>query len=249
MSRAAALVVVVGAAAGVAWLLSSTRRTPSAAPDVTGTTTDDYLGMWFVNPYTDTSESESTATPVDPDGYVDQGIVDDYVMPVIYSAGAALSSLTGGRMFLSIAGLNAIKTHESFASVPYRDQAGIWTIGYGHKIESGESFTSLTEQQASALLARDVATAEDAVNASVRVGLSQHQFDALVSFVFNVGTGAFRRSTLLKKINAGDSTAAAEFTRWVYVTKGGKKVQSAGLLNRRQSEVAMFNGAMGGHYS
>ncbi|PZU51905.1 MAG: lysozyme [Thauera sp.] len=152
-------------------------------------------------------------------------------------------------MFLSLAGLNAIKQHEKFVSVPYKDQAGLWTIGYGHKIEAGESFTSLTEAQASTLLAKDVSKAEDAVNASVRVGLTQHQFDALVSFVFNVGTGAFRRSTLLKKLNAGDPTVTAEFTRWVYVTKGGQKVPSDGLMNRRQAEVAMFNGTAGGYYS
>lgn len=248
MSRAAAAVVLIAAGAGFAWWYASRPRA-SGAPAVTGTNTDDYLGFWFVNPYTDTAEWDSTVAPADPDGYVDQGVIEDYLMPVIYSAGAALSGITGGRMFLSLAGLNAIKQHEKFVSVPYKDQAGLWTIGYGHKIEAGESFTSLTEAQASTLLAKDVGKAEDAVNASVHVGLTQHQFDALVSFVFNVGTGAFRRSTLLKKLNNGDPTVAAEFTRWVYVTKGGQKVQSAGLLNRRQAEVAMFNGTAGGYYS
>lgn len=247
MSRAAAL-VVIAAGIGAAWWFGR-RPATTGAPAVTGTTSDDYLGFWFTNPYTDTSEWDSTVTPTDPDGYVDEGLVENYFMPVLYSAGTALSGFKGGRMFLSLAGLNAIKEHEKFVSVPYKDQAGIWTIGYGHKIEAGEEFSSLTEQEASSLLAKDVGRAEDAVNSLVRVGLSQYQFDALVSFVFNVGTGAFRRSTLLRKLNAGDPTVAQEFTRWVYVTKGGQKVQSAGLLNRRQAEVAMFSGTAGGYYS
>jgi lysozyme len=242
MSRAAAAIVIIAAGAGVAYWWS-TRPRDSGAAAVTGLSiADDYLSLWFANPYTDTSAVESTTTPVDPDGYVDEGFVENNFMPVVYKAGAVLSGITGGRMQLSIAGLNAIKTHEAFAAVPYKDQAGIWTIGYGHKIIAGEQFVSLTEGAASALLAQDVSYAEDAVNASVRIGLTQGQFDALVSFVFNVGTGAFRRSTMLRKLNAGDPSVVNEFTRWVYVTKGGQKVQSAGLMNRRQAELAMFNG-------
>lgn len=241
-NRAAALLIIAGAAGFAFWW--SRRPMPSGAAAVTGleTLADDYMSLSFFNPYTDMADTDSTTTPADPDGYVDEGMVENYLMPVVYKAGAMLSGVTGARMQLSIAGLNAIKQHEKFSAVPYKDQAGLLTIGYGHKMRTGESWQSISEQAASGLLAEDVADAEDAVNASVRVDLTQSQFDALVSFTFNVGTGAFRRSTLLRKINDNDPTAANEMSRWVYVTKNGAKVQSAGLSSRRQAEIAMFNG-------
>lgn len=93
-----------------------------------------------------------------------------------------------------------IKGHEGFRTRAYRRPAGIWTIGYGHTrgVNSGDV---ITESQAEKFLRADLETAERAI-LEQKLTLSQNQFDALVSFVFNVGTGNFKRSTLLKKSKA-----------------------------------------------
>lgn len=141
-------------------------------------------------------------------------------------------------MRLSKTGLEFIKQWERFEPRPYDDGYGYMTIGYGHKIKPGESFTSLTHDQALQLLARDVGWAEDAVNNFVRVPLTQNQFDALVSLVFNWGAGNFSSSTHLRKLNAGDYAGAAQRIREHPVTSGG--VHSRGLVRRRAAEADMF---------
>src|SRR2546427_12829717 len=107
----------------------------------------------------------------------------------------------GPRRSMSLAGLDQLKRAESprgrFNRTPYPDAAGFPTIGYGHKLKDGEGYDAIDEAQATSLLAADVRDAEDAVNSLVSVDISQAQFDALVSFTFNVGAGALRRSTLL----------------------------------------------------
>lgn len=150
----------------------------------------------------------------------------------------------GNNMQISLAGLNHIKQYEGFSATPYRDSAGLLTIGYGHLIKIGESFTRISEAEAVRLLAGDVADAEAAVNRLVKVPLTQAQYDALVSFVFNVGASAFARSTMLKELNAGNYLAAQQnFTRWIYATVGGVKTVIAGLANRRLAEARLFSGA------
>lgn len=143
---------------------------------------------------------------------------------------------------LSPAGLDALKRHEGYSSTKYRDQAGHWTVGYGHKVKPGEQLESVTRDQAEELLRADVAEAEGAVSRLVGVPLTQEQFDALVSFTFNLGADALARSTLLEKLNAGDYEGArAELGRWVYVTlPSGEKVASDGLRRRRADEAARF---------
>jgi lysozyme len=156
---------------------------------------------------------------------------DDFVN-VAYTIG-------GGNMGISLAGLAAIKKHEGYRATPYKDVAGFWTGGYGHKLEAWEHKETRTEEEWTRILAQDVATAETAVNNLVKVPLEQYQFDALVSFVYNVGVGAFRRSTMLKLLNQGNySAAAGEFSKWVKA--GGKTVQ--GLVNRRTAEANLFKG-------
>lgn len=170
--------------------------------------------------------------------------VGDAVLPIAYKIENVFSSVWGGRMDLSLAGLAHLKTFEGLRLQPYQDVAGKWTIGYGHLIKAGEYFDTITEAQAAQLLNDDANTAEDAVNSLVKVPLTQSQFDALVSFVYNVGVGAFRRSTLLRLLNAGDyAGAAAQLPLWR--NAGGRVVQ--GLVNRRAAEVAMFAG--GGQYA
>lgn len=135
----------------------------------------------------------------------------------------------------------------------YKDVVGLPTIGYGHllsrsELTSGKIFVDgeyirwkdgLTEDQADVLLDQDLDRFEHAVNEYVNVELSQCQFEALVSFSFNVGRTAFRNSTLLKRVNEGDfDDVPNQFRRWVYA--GGKKVN--GLMNRRESEIALWFG-------
>lgn len=143
---------------------------------------------------------------------------------------------------MSAAGLDALKVREGLRLAVYLDTAGKPTIGYGHLIGALENFAGgITEAQAHDLLAGDVRTAENAVAALVSVPLTQDQFDSLCSFCFNVGVSAFRKSTLLQVLNAGDYEAAREqMGRWVYVTSGGVKMVDSGLQNRRGSEMVQF---------
>ena len=168
-----------------------------------------------------------------------EGVGLDAVAGDFMGVGYQLAGALGGGMQISLAGLAHIKGWEGFRSYVYLDSAGKPTIGYGHLIKPYESFTTITEAEAARLLAKDVSTAENAVNAAVTVPLTQNQFDALVSFVYNVGAGAFSRSTMLKKLNQGDYfEAQKQFTRWVYA--GGKVVP--GLANRRLAESRLFAG-------
>lgn len=112
----------------------------------------------------------------------------------------------------------------------------VWTIGYGHTKTAHASMT-ITEAQAEQLLRSDLDWAEAAVNSLVKVGLTQHQYDALVSFVFNIGETNFSTSTLLRKLNAGDYEGAAnEFPRW----NKQKGTVLQGLVNRRHKEMLYF---------
>ncbi|HZY63051.1 MAG TPA: lysozyme [Edaphobacter sp.] len=119
----------------------------------------------------------------------------------------------------------------------YRDQAGVWTVGYGHTgLDVTEGMT-VTEAEAEVLLGKDVARALACVEQAVKVELSQGQVDALVDFVFNLGCGSLRGSTLLRLVNAGEFVQAAEeFPRWAHIA--GKVVP--GLLKRRLAEKAIF---------
>lgn len=138
---------------------------------------------------------------------------------------------------LSSRGIALIKQCEGFRSTRYLDSAGKPTIGYGHLIKPGESFTVVDEAQADALLRADVRTAECAVKRQVTVPLNAHQYDALVSFTYNVGEGALQKSTLRQKLNQTNYLGASvEFDRWVYA--GGKRVQ--GLVTRRVEERNLF---------
>ena len=139
-------------------------------------------------------------------------------------------------MRTGINGLNLIKEFEGLRLQAYKCPADRWTIGYGHTADVSANDV-ITEAQAVSLLCQDVAECERAVNQYVHVPLTQNQFDTLVSFVFNLGVGNFRHSTLLKKLNAGDDDGAAqEFGRWIHV--GGKALP--GLVRRREAERALF---------
>lgn len=129
--------------------------------------------------------------------------------------------------------IEKVKEFEGLRLTSYKDSAGVWTIGYGHTrgVKSGQA---ITEKQADSLLRGDLLTAENYVN-GLKLNLTQGQFDALVSLIFNIGQGNFTTSTLWAKIQAKASTKDIqnEFRRWVYA--GGKKL--AGLVKRRGWEA------------
>ena len=158
-------------------------------------------------------------------------------------------------MNISENGKKLLAQWEGFDRQVYDDVAGLPTIGVGHLLTRDELSSGkiriagqvvryhdgLTEQQVYDLLDQDLDRFERAVNEAVTVPLEQHQFDALVSFSFNVGVGAFKDSTLLKRLNAGDyAEVPNQLRRWV--RSGGKKVQ--GLVNRREHEIKLWNGEL-----
>jgi lysozyme len=134
--------------------------------------------------------------------------------------------------------LSLTEGSESCRLTAYPDPVGIWTIGYGHTGPDVYPGLVITPERAVELLRQDMANAEHAVNAYVTAPLTQHQFDALVDFTFNVGAGNFLHSSLLKYLNAKDYTAAqGEFQRWDFAN--GKKLP--GLTARRAAEAALFS--------
>ena len=141
-------------------------------------------------------------------------------------------------MKISEAGLSLIKSFEGCVLTAYLDAVGIWTVGYGHTGPSVHRGLTITQKLAEDILAQDVRRFELGVLNNVKVNLNQNEFDALVSFSFNVGVNALKNSTLLRLLNDGAdrSIVAAEFLRW---NKGGDKVLE-GLTRRRQAEKALF---------
>src|SRR5690349_8309851 len=101
-------------------------------------------------------------------------------------------------MQTSDAGIELIKRFEGFSPHIYKDIAGYPTIGYGHLVAADETFEAVTPEQAGTLLRGDLAEAEEAIARHVTISLEQYQFDALVSFIYNVGSQAFEKSYLLK---------------------------------------------------
>lgn len=133
-------------------------------------------------------------------------------------------------------GINLIKNFEGCRLEAYLCPAMVWTIGYGHT-ENVKRGDKITEVQAETLLIIDLQKFENAVNNAVRVPLNQNQFDALVSFTFNIGIGNFKSSTLLKKLNASEyGLAACEFGRW---NKSRGRILD-GLTKRRRAEKELF---------
>ena len=137
-------------------------------------------------------------------------------------------------------GLNLIKRFEGFSATIYTCPAGYPTIGYGHVIKDHEMEqfkNGITEAQAKDLLRHDVEEAERAVLRLINIPLTDGQFDALVSFTYNLGAGALQRSTLRWKVNREEHAAApAEFMKWVWA--GGRKLE--GLIKRREAEAVIY---------
>lgn len=138
-------------------------------------------------------------------------------------------------------GIALIKQFEGCKLTAYQDSVGVWTIGYGwtQPVDGKPIRAGMTIKQETAerLLKTGLVSYESDVSRLVKVGLSQGQFDALVSFTYNLGARSLSTSTLLRKLNAGDYAGAAdEFLRW---NKAGGKVLN-GLTRRREAERALF---------
>ena len=160
-------------------------------------------------------------------------------------------------MKMSSKGIRTLIDSEGSINTIYDDQAGLPTIGVGHLLKKSELSSGkielsdgtiidlrkgkISDRSVERLLADDLIPREKAVYNMVDVEIEQEQFDALVHFVFNVGIGAFRKSTLLKRVNSGNFDAVPdEFRKWNIVTVRGKKQVSKGLANRREVECSMW---------
>lgn len=132
-------------------------------------------------------------------------------------------------------GISLIKSFEKLELKAYKCPAGVWTIGYGHTkgVKKGDV---CTEAQAEQWLKEDLSDAETAM---AGLKLNQNQFDALVSFTFNLGVGNFKKSTLYKKVkaNPNDPSITDEFGKWKFAN--GKEL--AGLVRRRAAEAELYN--------
>ena len=136
---------------------------------------------------------------------------------------------------LSTPGLELIKKFEGMRLRAYVCPSGVWTIGYGHTGPDVVEGSKITEEEAEMLLRKDVSSYESAVNNYTTVKLNQNEYDALVSFTYNVGCNAYRNSTLLRLLNGGvdKKEVADEFGRW---TKGGDGTDIPGLVRRAEEK-------------
>lgn len=128
----------------------------------------------------------------------------------------------------------------------YQDSVGVWTIGYGHTTVAGLPYVTagmkITETDADRILAVDLSKVEKQVLGCIKSPLNQAQFDALVSFTFNLGQGNLSRSNLSRRVNAGDYDVSKEFLKWDLA--GGHKLD--GLTRRRKAESLMWGGDVAG---
>ena len=136
-------------------------------------------------------------------------------------------------------GISLIQKFEGCELEAYQCSAGVWTIGYGHTKDVVEGMT-ITKEQAEQMLVDELHEYENYINQYVTVALSQNQFDALVSWVYNLGPANLKASTMLKVLNSGKyEDVPAQMKRW---NKAGGKVLE-GLIRRREAEACLFRGA------
>ena len=140
-------------------------------------------------------------------------------------------------MNISKNGKDLIKKFEGCELVAYKCPRGIWTIGYGHTGPDVVKGKVITQKQAEETLDYDLIKFCKGISSLIKVNVTQNQFDAIASLTFNIGIGAFGSSTLLRLLNEGRYTEAAQqFDRWVYV----EKEKSDGLIRRRKIEKELF---------
>jgi lysozyme len=141
-------------------------------------------------------------------------------------------------MRISAEGIKLIKNFEGLRTKPYKCVGGYRTIGYGHLLSNDDNRESINLEEAEKLLSLDISKAENSVQRNIKIDLTQGQFDALVSFTFNLGSAALQRSTLRHKINRHEhDQVPKEFRRWVYANG----IIRAGLVKRRSIEAEIYN--------
>jgi len=193
------------------------------------------------------SVSNDPQNPLPLVGTPSQGMAPGVYQPNGYSNGQPVYQFIGSttellplnKLNVSDSGVTFIAGFEGFRSNVYNDAAGKATIGYGHLLTATDSFPDgISQDQALALLKTDAQIAVAAIRKYLTVPLTQAQFDALTSFVYNVGTGAFQKSTLVSLLNGGSySSVPTQLTRW---NKAGGQVL-AGLTRRRRAEGLLFS--------
>lgn len=143
-------------------------------------------------------------------------------------------------MKISDKGIEFLIKEEGEVLTAYKCQAGVWTIGVGHTGKDVKPNMKITKEKSRELLKTDLKRFEDVVNISIKVTLKQHQFDALVSLAFNIGTNAFANSTVVKRINVGADMKDIE-EAWKMWRMGGGKVLPV-LVARRGREINLYRG-------
>lgn len=147
-----------------------------------------------------------------------------------------IAAAGGGSMLIASLFIGGKDGVEGRVYVPYKDVAGVWTVCDGHTGNDIAKGRKYTDRECERLIWKDLQPVKKAVDGLVKVQLGEYQRAALYSFTYNVGTSAFSKSTLLKKLNTGDVTGACEeMRRWVYA--GGMKWR--GLQNRRDMERSL----------
>lgn len=145
-------------------------------------------------------------------------------------------------MITSNSGIQFIKKEEGCILHVYKDQVGLDTIGVGHLVQPGENWPKeITMEQAEAILKTDLSRFEVNISKVVKIPLLQHEFDALISLSFNIGTGNFNKSSVLRYLNVGDKAEAVRwFKAWTKARKNGKLITLLVLVNRRIREARLF---------
>lgn len=165
----------------------------------------------------------------------------DKLIATAYADVTAMFGIATDEMHVSPSGIDLICNFEGLRLKAYDDGVGVWTIGFGTtkypngiRVKKGDTCTL---DQAKAYMQNDLKSFEQTVNNTVKVPLNQNQFDALVSLAYNIGSTAFKNSTLVRQLNEENYKAAAnQFNVWV--NAGGKRMQ--GLVNRRAAERTLF---------
>lgn len=138
-------------------------------------------------------------------------------------------------------GIDLIKKYEGLKLTAYRCPAGLLTIGYGHTGDDVKPGMTINKEFAEILLKEDLKVFEKAINDLVKVELTQNQFDALISFIYNVGTGNFKKSILLRLINEKKfNEVSNEFMKWTKARQPGGFKELPGLVKRRTEEKKLF---------
>lgn len=227
------LLLILGAAIGDRYGL------PGWARDLTDrgfSSVESWFGR-LDEPIPTASENEESNTATEDDApeedVVEPG--DEPPASAPESSSNDLGNAANASLRMNDAGLTIIEESEGLRLEAY-NAGGQWLIGYGHS-RTAEAGMVITESQAEQLLREDVRASEDAVKKMVLVPLNENQFSALVSFAYNLGSGAFSRSTVLDALNRGDYTQAADNFR-NHNTGGGEVI--AHLVERREKERALF---------